>query len=802
MADESSTAAAATAAEEPSTGIVGKEDVAEKSLEEKSPDAAAPTDTTADAEEKPAEAAPTTEANTPPAPPAPPAVVYRHGEYGAVCGFDIGTLKTVCAISKRSDPQSIGLVRNADMMSSTPSVISFPNAGHGTRKFGAHAEQDRRNNASNTVDRLGWVGMTLVDQNRERESGRGLFANSTFKRADEGVVLEVDGTQRHLTSEQIVAMFLLPLKNNANLEAGKPVECVFALPACAGAEQQQCLRNAAKLSGFASSRVVPTSAALASLYTLQRFDFLQTHLQKGPSTVLIIDHGEVQFSVSVVQLRQAENEGVGVQVVSSVCVKDEAGLAMVEALFDHFSKQCAEKYGTNVTRTSRLGQRLLKSCRKAKETLSKQIRQTGFVLDAIGGGKDGRFSLTFAELSTLCKPQQAALDQAIKQALAEAEVDGVDTVELTGGGSRSELVRTVVINHLGAETKLCYTLDMSFALARGTALWGAVTNNWHRDPSIENTKNLSIADTLKAEDVVITKEEVEKFTQIDTDFAKADAEYVRQNKLIHELQEYVYHIKDSCSSSAYAETLDEEALSPLLDAAEEFCYDQMDVPGGGEKCAEKLVELRKQVATLCPKYLAKLEEERIAQQKKQEADQAAALAAKAAAAAEDGDDHDRRKIRFAKRLEKALKNKKEANELFGGKNFAKAIARYVKALGHTDLEKIAGTLSDEEAKERDSLRLSLYLNLAMCWLKEKQPKRALDNCIRALEIDATSIKALYRKATSHLDLKQYDKAKKECSKALKQSPDDKSLNKLQKKIQKQLDKQKAKSRKMAKKMFR
>ena len=112
---------------------------------------------------------------------------------------------------------------------------------------------------------------------------------------------------------------------------------------------------------------------MASLYTLQRYDFLQTHVQKGPSTVLIIDHGEVQFSVSVVQLRQAEDEGVGVQVVSSVCVKDEAGLAMVEALFDHFSKQCAEKYGANVTRTSRLGQRLLKSCRKVNKIKSEPV---------------------------------------------------------------------------------------------------------------------------------------------------------------------------------------------------------------------------------------------------------------------------------------------------------------------------------------------------------------------------------------------------------------------------------------------
>ena len=95
--------------------------------------------------------------------------------------------------------------------------------------------------------------------------------------------------------------------------------------------------------------------------------------------------------------------------------------------------------------------------------------------------------------------------------------------------------------------------------ARGAALWGAVTNNWHRDPSIENTKNVSIADTLEAEggykysslvhahrihevdrnaiksastssvdlprliDVVITKEEVEKFAQLDADFAKACA---------------------------------------------------------------------------------------------------------------------------------------------------------------------------------------------------------------------------------------------------------------------------------------
>ena len=76
--------------------------------------------------------------------------------------------------------------------------------------------------------------MKLADQNRERESGRGLFANSTCKLDAEGVVLTVDGTPRHLTAEQVVAMFLLPLKTNADVDAAKPLECVFTLPACAG----------------------------------------------------------------------------------------------------------------------------------------------------------------------------------------------------------------------------------------------------------------------------------------------------------------------------------------------------------------------------------------------------------------------------------------------------------------------------------------------------------------------------------------------------------------------------------------
>ena len=75
--------------------------------------------------------------------------------------------------------------------------------------------------------------MKLPDHNRERESGRGLFADSSFEYGDKGVVLKADGNL-NLKSEEIVAMFLLSLKKSAYVESGKPAECVFALPACAG----------------------------------------------------------------------------------------------------------------------------------------------------------------------------------------------------------------------------------------------------------------------------------------------------------------------------------------------------------------------------------------------------------------------------------------------------------------------------------------------------------------------------------------------------------------------------------------
>ena len=69
------------------------------------------------------------------------------------------------------------------------------------------------------------------------------------------------------------------------------------------------------------------------------------------------------------------------------------------------------------------------------------------------------------------------------------------------------------------------------------------------------------------------------------------------------------------------------------------------------------------------------------------------------------------------------------------------VAKFVKA-----------DLNPEQKKEIDGLKLSLNLNLAMCWLKLPEEKTYLDRvlkyCDEALDIDDESVKALLPRSSS------------------------------------------------------
>merc|ERR1712224_997044 len=100
-----------------------------------------------------------------------------------------------------------------------------------------------------------------------------------------------------------------------------------------------------------------------------------------------------------------------------------------------------------------------------------------------------------------------------------------------------------------------------------------------------------------------------------------------------------------------------------------------------------------------------------------------------------------------------MRNKDEATELFKGKNYAHAAARYTKSLGHCSK---FFDMTPEVKEEVAKVKLSLYLNLAMCYMKLEAWSKVVPNCKDALSFDENSVKALYRRGKAYFKLKHID----------------------------------------------
>ena len=245
----------------------------------------------------------------------------------------------------------------------------------------------------------------------------------------------------------------------------------------------------------------------------------------------------------------------------------------------------------------------------------------------------------------------------------------------------------------------------------------------------------------------------------------------------------------------HASLLDKDKLAPLFEKAQQELWDAPD-DAEASFFDERYTSLKGSFESSAPLYLEAIKKEK-------EAEEAAMREAEKQAEEErkangDDDDHDRRKLKSADRMRLVMRNKDEATELFKGKNFAHAAARYTKALGH------CGKFVDmtpEVKEEVAKVKLSLYLNLAMCYMKLEAWSKVVPNCKDALSFDENNVKALYRRGKAFFKLKKIDDANKDVKRALKIVPEDKQLLKLKKHIDASIKKAKAREKKMAQAMF-
>ncbi|XP_061757240.1 inactive peptidyl-prolyl cis-trans isomerase FKBP6 isoform X2 [Nerophis ophidion] len=121
---------------------------------------------------------------------------------------------------------------------------------------------------------------------------------------------------------------------------------------------------------------------------------------------------------------------------------------------------------------------------------------------------------------------------------------------------------------------------------------------------------------------------------------------------------------------------------------------------------------------------------------------------------------------------------------FGNRCFNQS--RYEKAKEHykQGVELLGNRVrqSDAEAKELQMALLPLYLNLSLTELRLEHPRKALKYAYRALDVDSSSTKALYRCGQAYLELGDNERAHDYLVKAQTRKPFDGDINNLLKTV--------------------
>jgi len=126
----------------------------------------------------------------------------------------------------------------------------------------------------------------------------------------------------------------------------------------------------------------------------------------------------------------------------------------------------------------------------------------------------------------------------------------------------------------------------------------------------------------------------------------------------------------------------------------------------------------------------------------------------------------------AEKISAATKKKEEGNQLFKDGKFEAAAQQYSKAL---DYFKNSWGFTEDEKKEADAVKLPCFLNLAASQLRTKDFAECILNCHKALDIDSSNVKALFRRGQAYARSSDFDKAKSDFLEAAKLAPDNKEV---------------------------
>lgn len=372
-----------------------------------------------------------------------------------IIGIDLGTTNSAMAVMEGSEPE---ILVNAEGDRTTPSVEGFRKDGE--RVVGKAAKNQAVTNPENTVSSVKRFIGRQFDETKEEQKTVGY---NVEKGKDGRAVVDIEG--KEYTPEEISAMILQKLKNDAEKQLGAPItQAVITVPAYFNDAQRQATKDAGKIAGLEVLRIInePTAAALA--YGLDKTNKDQE--------ILVFDLGGGTFDVSVLEL------GEGVFEVRATAGDNHLGgddwdQRIIDWLADKFKKD----NGIDLRNDKMALQRLKEAAEKAKIELS-STSQTNinlpFITADASGPKHLDYTLTRVEFESITKDLLERTRKPVEQALKDAglKTGDVDEVILVGGSTRMPAVQELVKKITGKEPNMSVNPDE--VVAMGAAVQGGV----------------------------------------------------------------------------------------------------------------------------------------------------------------------------------------------------------------------------------------------------------------------------------------------------------------------------------------
>ncbi|KAK1836687.1 heat shock protein 70 family [Podospora conica] len=356
-------------------------------------------------------------------------------DYGTVIGIDLGTTYSCVGVMQKG---KVEILVNDQGNRITPSYVAFT---EDERLVGDAAKNQAPANPYNTIyDIKRLIGRKFSEKDVQSDIKH--FPYKVVSKNGKPVVkVEVSGSEKTFTPEEISAMVLGKMKETAESYLGKKVtHAVVTVPAYFNDNQRQATKDAGMIAGLNVLRIVnePTAAAIA--YGLDK--------TQGERQIIVYDLGGGTFDVSLLSIDQGVFE-----VLATAGDTHLGGEDFDQRLINHFAKTFNKKHSVDVTTDAKAMGKLKREAEKAKRTLSSQ-KTTRVEIESFWDGKDFSETLTRAKFEELNNDLFKRTIKPVEQVLKDAKVNkaDVDDIVLVGGSTRIPKVVQLIEEFFNGKT--------------------------------------------------------------------------------------------------------------------------------------------------------------------------------------------------------------------------------------------------------------------------------------------------------------------------------------------------------------